>query len=404
MVHHHHHHVPSVQEVEKLLHVLDRNGDGKVSAEELKAFADDSKCPLDSNKIKAFIKEHDKNKDGKLDLKELVSILSSGSGSGASMTGGQQMGRGSNDIGKTTTITRNKTSDGYTIITQNDKQIISYQSVDSSSKNEDGFTASIDARFIDDKYSSEMTTLINLTGFMSSKKEDVIKKYNLHDVTNSTAINFPVRYSISILNESINENVKIVDSIPKNTISQKTVSNTMGYKIGGSIEIEENKPKASIESEYAESSTIEYVQPDFSTIQTDHSTSKASWDTKFTETTRGNYNLKSNNPVYGNEMFMYGRYTNVPATENIIPDYQMSKLITGGLNPNMSVVLTAPNGTEESIIKVKMERERNCYYLNWNGANWVGQVYSRLAFDTPNVDSHIFTFKINWLTHKVTAI
>ncbi|EDS79310.1 beta-channel forming cytolysin CPB (plasmid) [Clostridium perfringens] len=309
-----------------------------------------------------------------------------------------------NDIGKTTTITRNNTSDGYTIITQNDKQIISYQSVDSSSKNEDGFTASIDARFIDDKYSSEMTTLINLTGFMSSKKEDVIKKYNLHDVTNSTAINFPVRYSISILNESINENVKIVDSIPKNTISQKTVSNTMGYKIGGSIKIEENKPKASIESEYAESSTIEYIQPDFSTIQTDHSTSKASWDTKFTETTRGNYNLKSNNPVYGNEMFMYGRYTNVPATENIIPDYQMSKLITGGLNPNMSVVLTAPNGTEESIIKVKMERERNCYYLNWNGVNWVGQVYSRLAFDTPNVDSHIFTFKINWLTHKVTAI
>ncbi|THD28602.1 Calcium binding protein [Fasciola gigantica] len=69
--------MPSVQEVEKLLHVLDRNGDGKVSAEELKAFADDSKCPLDSNKIKAFIKEHDKNKDGKLDLKELVSILSS---------------------------------------------------------------------------------------------------------------------------------------------------------------------------------------------------------------------------------------------------------------------------------------------------------------------------------------
>ncbi|MGM8309530.1 beta-channel forming cytolysin CPB, partial (plasmid) [Clostridium perfringens] len=48
-----------------------------------------------------------------------------------------------NDIGKTTTITRNNTSDGYTIITQNDKQIISYQSVDSSSKNEDGFTASI---------------------------------------------------------------------------------------------------------------------------------------------------------------------------------------------------------------------------------------------------------------------
>ncbi|SQC85008.1 beta-channel forming cytolysin [Clostridium perfringens] len=34
-------------------------------------------------------------------------------------------------------------------------------------------------------------------------------------------------------------------------------------------------------------------------------------------------------------MFMYGRYTNVPATENIIPDYQMSKLITGGLNPNI---------------------------------------------------------------------
>ncbi|VDP76591.1 unnamed protein product [Echinostoma caproni] len=68
--------MPSVDEVRKVLHALDRNGDGKISADELKAFADDANCPLDVTTIKKFIAEHDKDQDGKLNLNELVSILS----------------------------------------------------------------------------------------------------------------------------------------------------------------------------------------------------------------------------------------------------------------------------------------------------------------------------------------
>ncbi|KAA0192025.1 hypothetical protein FBUS_01906 [Fasciolopsis buskii] len=63
------------QEIQNHLRPLDHHGDGKVTAEELKAFAEKSNCPLDAAKIKAFIEKHHKGNE-KLDLKELATFLS----------------------------------------------------------------------------------------------------------------------------------------------------------------------------------------------------------------------------------------------------------------------------------------------------------------------------------------
>ncbi|VDP78803.1 unnamed protein product [Echinostoma caproni] len=67
--------MPSLAEVKELLKVLDKNGDMKVSVEELHSFLSTEKCTLDKAKVEAFIKANDKNQDGKLDLNELAAIL-----------------------------------------------------------------------------------------------------------------------------------------------------------------------------------------------------------------------------------------------------------------------------------------------------------------------------------------
>ncbi|CAH8461015.1 unnamed protein product [Dicrocoelium dendriticum] len=68
--------MPSRDEVKQVLAFLDTNKNGKVSADELKAFLDSSKCTLDKALVKKFLDSHDKNKDGELDLDELACCLS----------------------------------------------------------------------------------------------------------------------------------------------------------------------------------------------------------------------------------------------------------------------------------------------------------------------------------------
>ena len=66
----------SKDEVKKILEVLDKDKNGKVSAKELLDFLNSNKCPLPADDVKKFVKEFDKDKDGELDLDELVKIFS----------------------------------------------------------------------------------------------------------------------------------------------------------------------------------------------------------------------------------------------------------------------------------------------------------------------------------------
>ena len=68
--------MPTEKEVRELLTELDKNGDNKVSVDELKAFLDSVDCKLDKQKVQDFIKVNDADKDGKLNLNELIKILS----------------------------------------------------------------------------------------------------------------------------------------------------------------------------------------------------------------------------------------------------------------------------------------------------------------------------------------
>ncbi|CAH8460948.1 unnamed protein product [Dicrocoelium dendriticum] len=65
----------SMEEVKQLLSALDKNDDGKVSADELQHFLSTPNCKIDKEKLEMVIARHDKDKDGKLDLNELADLL-----------------------------------------------------------------------------------------------------------------------------------------------------------------------------------------------------------------------------------------------------------------------------------------------------------------------------------------
>ncbi|CAL8100053.1 unnamed protein product [Calicophoron daubneyi] len=60
----------------KLLTVLDTDGNGKISKQELKKFLTMSYKSFDQKEIDRFYKEHDLDKDGEMDLEEVIKAFS----------------------------------------------------------------------------------------------------------------------------------------------------------------------------------------------------------------------------------------------------------------------------------------------------------------------------------------
>ena len=289
-----------------------------------------------------------------------------------------------NDLGSKSEI-RKEENGNVTIITQNNKQIRKYSSTDSATTKSNS-KITVDASFVDDKFSSEMTTIISLKGFIpSGRKIFALSKYR-------GVMRWPIKYMVDLKNNSLDSSVKIVDSVPKNTISTKEVNNTISYSIGGGID---TSNKASLNANYAVSKSIRYVQPDYNTIQTNDTNSIASWNTEFAET-RDGYNVNSWNIVYGNQMFMRSRYSGT-STTNFTPDYQLSSLITGGFSPSFGVVLTAPNGTKKSQIEISLKREINSYHIAWD-TEWQGRNYPDSKIE------ETVKFELDWEKHTIRQI
>lgn len=283
-----------------------------------------------------------------------------------------------------------------TIITVKNQQIESYTSTDSgTAKNRS--TLTVNANFLNDKYSNELTTILSLNGFIPSGRKFIFPKNN----TLKGEMLWPQRYSTAVYNIPLDKSVKITNSTPDNTIRSKEVSNSITYGIGGGIKMEGKQPGANLDANAAITKTISYQQPDYETAKTTSTVTGVNWNTNFTETKDG-YTRNSWNPVYGNQMFMYGRYTS-NIRNNFTPDYQLSSLITSGFSPSYGLVLRAPRDVKKSRIKVVFARRSETYQQNWDGLNWWGRNF----YDTKNPDSLskvTLTFELDWQNHRVTFI
>ncbi|KAF8566740.1 hypothetical protein P879_03624 [Paragonimus westermani] len=75
----HEEHVPVIEmdekEVESLFHIIDRDGNGKITRSELTAFFRRSNQKLGAKEIKEYIKQFDVNNDGKITLEELKAVF-----------------------------------------------------------------------------------------------------------------------------------------------------------------------------------------------------------------------------------------------------------------------------------------------------------------------------------------
>ncbi|MCJ8341692.1 MAG: beta-channel forming cytolysin [Cetobacterium sp.] len=274
------------------------------------------------------------------------------------------------------------------VIKENGKEAVKYTSMDTSSSK--GLKATLSGSFIEDQYSDKKTVLLNLDGFIPSGKKVSGSVYY-------GKMKWPETYRVSIENYDLSNKVKIANSIPKNTIDKKQVSNSIGYSIGGNISTDGKSANAGLNASYSVQNTISYEQPDFRTIQRKDDEKLASWDIKFVETKDG-YNLDSYHAIYGNQLFMKSRLYN-SGYENFIDDIYLSTLISGGFSPNMAIALTASKDTKESTIIVKCERFDDDYTLHWQTTQWWGSNKRSTAYEGSE-----FVFRINWGNHTIKKI
>lgn len=179
-----------------------------------------------------------------------------------------------------------------TIITVKNQQIESYTSTDSgTAKNRS--TLTLNANFLNDKYSNELTTILSLNGFIPSGRKFIFPKNN----TWKGEMLWLQRYSTAVYNIPLDKSVKITNSTPDNTIRSKEVSNSITYGIGGGIKMEGKQPGANLDANAAITKTISYQQPDYETVKTTNTVNGVNWNTNFTET-RDGYTKNSWNPVY----------------------------------------------------------------------------------------------------------
>ena len=275
------------------------------------------------------------------------------------------------------------------IITEENERITEYVST-ATQQSEGKAKVTVDASFIDDKNSSQMTTIVSLKGFIPSNK-----KITAHN-SRLGIMEWPVEYGLKVENIADDSQVQIAHSTPKNTITTTTVSNTISYSVGGGIDISKGSASGNLNGNYSFSKNISYEQPEYTTIQLQDSNDAVSWKTTFSCTKDG-YDLNSWTPFWGNQMFMVSRHGNTSAT-NFLGDDKLSSLISGGFSPNVGLALVAPYGTQKSRLKVTVKRHMNSYYMDWIDVNWKGHNHDGLEKE------EVLEFEIDWENHKITSI
>ncbi|MPQ45132.1 beta-channel forming cytolysin [Clostridium tarantellae] len=265
-----------------------------------------------------------------------------------------------------------------------------YTSTDALESEKDGIKTVLKATFFEDPQDNKLTAFLTTDGsFINSQ----LKRYGEYYYA---GIHWPSSYQGSIkIVDKVND-VKIVSSTPKNTISSTQVTNNMGYSIGGNIGADGKTPSLGLNSSYDFSESRSYEQPNFVTTQKKDTLKEASWDVVFNSTNDG-YTRDSYHGIYRNQMFMISRLYN-EGTKNITKNEDLPLLISGGFSPNFSVALKAPKDKETSTIEVTFSRGMDEYFIDWDNTEWVG---CNRKSGTRTVKQY---FTLDWKNHTVTPL
>lgn len=269
-----------------------------------------------------------------------------------------------------------------------DKATVYTSSATSQTYNKMG-KAYVATSFIEDPSNSNLTALITLKGFIPGG----LKKKGEYSWGK---MNWARKYSVSAEISDENDEVKILESIPRNTIETVNVSENIGYSIGGNLSADTGSGKGGVDTGFNMSRSISYSQPDFKTTQTEDELKKSTWDIEFVASKDG-YDVNSYHGIYGNQLFMKSRLYNTGLT-NLLDNKDLSPLIAGGFTPNMVLAIKAPKDINtKTTLKLTYTRYMNEYSIDWYYASgWFGQNKSS---DSPLKEEHTFT--IDWKEHTV---
>ncbi|SQC85143.1 alpha hemolysin [Clostridium perfringens] len=269
-------------------------------------------------------------------------------------------------------------------IDSNGKKAEIYTSSDANATS--SVKTSVSVSFIEDPNDSNLTALVSLKGFIPSR----LNRYGTYYYGR---MDWPSKYNIAVQSYDSSDKVKILQSIPSNTIEKVEVTETLGYSIGGSI----SKGSAEGNAGYNFERSVKYEQPDFKTIQNSDNLKVASWDIVFNKTKDG-YDRDSHHPFFGNQIFMKSRLYNT-GDKNFTDIKDLSTLISGGFTPDMAIALKAPKGMKKSQLILSYRTYHDLYSLRWSGTEWWGSNEQYTSSTSTNQ-----TYEIDWENHTVKFI
>lgn len=266
--------------------------------------------------------------------------------------------------------------------------------------NEDAkIKTSIQASFINDPNSNKKIAIISTAGSnIAADKKIINTSFAGGEPGEYTAnLEWPSSYQIKM--ELNDDHSKFFKAAPANTVDTKTVTSSVGYTIGGGIKVSD-KPDGSISGSVAFSTSAQYSQADYKTFLTSDSDKKIDWKISFVSAMNqgyGPYDRDSNNPTYGNQLFMKTRNGSVWAKDNFISNEQMPGLSSYGFSPGViAVVITDKNETRPSPIKITLGRIKDSYNLKWNGVSWAGNMVKNVNLTYGSV-----SYKIDWENNRL---
>lgn len=212
-------------------------------------------------------------------------------------------------------------------------------------------------------------------------------------------------YGIQMDLTNPNQKAQFFKIAPADATKEETVSNTIGYKAGG--EIQTSGPKVAGEGTW--STTTSYKQSDYETKLINNSEKMVKWEILFNITHNsdgGEYRRDSDDPPWGNQLFMKHRISSDAAKDNITPSALMPDLAARGFSPSVVAIIAADNNSEEQTdFKVTYIKSSDRYSMHWvpnvsiipvPSGFWLGKNEQNVSTVE---SSHEYT--IDWKNHKL---
>ncbi|SPT76319.1 MULTISPECIES: leukocidin family pore-forming toxin [Bacillus cereus group] len=269
---------------------------------------------------------------------------------------------------------------------------------------------SLEVSIINDPNNNKQIAVIKTDGsFLNANKQIIRHPYDGHEDGYMTAdLKWASSYGIKM--ELLDQKAKFHKASPINTVDKKTITSTVGYNIGGDIQMTDGKGAGGT----TWSTSASYEQPDYKTVLENDTADTVQWKVPFVSAMNqgyGPYTRDSSDLTWGNQLFMKKRTGSWATKDNFISSDGMPALASYGFSPGVIAVVVADKSEKTSNLKVTYTRTSDDYQLRWMKTmnvkpwflpsgivdeHWIGSN----AKDT-STSTSINNYTIDWENHRL---